>query len=96
MEPAVHEGRVIVANRPRQARKVVIKETHEPAVPRSWPDGHVAVELTGDDAVECMKITIHGVDHYLHSTTARELSDRLVAKIDEWNIIARNVGIPEV
>lgn len=60
-------------------------ETHEPAEPRNWPDGHVSVALTDDDVDECVAVTIHGVTHYLHSTTARALSDALLAKLEEWN-----------
>ena len=77
-------------------QRVLVKETHEPPIPQNWPDGHVAVALTTDDIEECIEITIHGVKHYLHASTARELSDRLVSRIDEWNAIARAAGFPEV
>lgn len=77
-------------------RKVLVKETHEPRVPVNWPDGHVAVALTDDNIGECIEVTVHGVRHYLHSTTARELSDRLIARLDEWNATARAAGVPEV
>lgn len=70
--------------------------THEPAVPLNWPDGHVAVAMTGADQMECIEVTIHGVKHYLHSTTARELSDMLLARIDEWNELAVAEGAPPV
>ncbi len=82
--------------KPPRKVKVLVTETHEPPVPQSWPDGHVAVALTDDDIGECFEITIHGVRHYLHSTTARELSYRLVARLDEWNAAARAAGYPEV
>ncbi len=74
----------------------MIKKTHEPAIPQNWPDGHVAVALTGDDEDECIEVTIHGVKHYLHSTTARELSNMLASRIDEWNGIASESGFPTV
>lgn len=74
----------------------IIAETHEPEVPRDWPDGHVGVALTGDDQDECIEITIHGVRHYLHSSTARELSNMLVGLLDEWNGIAAPAGFPPV
>ncbi len=74
----------------------VVTETHEPEVPQNWPYGHVGVQLTDDDEDECIEVTIHGVKHYLHSTTARELSNMLVEKIDEWNGIATRVGYPGV
>ncbi len=45
---------------------------------------------------ECIEVTIHGVKRDLHSTTARELSDRLVARLDEWNASARDAGVAEV
>jgi len=70
--------------------------THEPAVPHDWPDGHVAVALTDDNEGECIEITIHGVRHFLHSTTARELEKMLATRIAEWNQIARNSGWPGV
>lgn len=38
----------------------------------------VAVTITDDDADECMMITLGGHDHYLHSTTTRELSNMLL------------------
>jgi hypothetical protein len=43
-------------------------------VPQNWPNGHVAVTLTKQEEAECIAVTIHGVRHYLHSTTARELA----------------------
>lgn len=85
-----------MANKDKVPSGVVVGETHEPAVPQNWPDGHIGVALTDDEVGECIEITIHDVKHYLHSTTARELSDRLVARIDEWNAIARAAGVPEV
>lgn len=83
----------------RQQVKIIrepITETHEPEQPKNWPDGHVGVALTGDDQGECIEITIHGVRHYLHSTTAEELSKRLRTRIDEWNGIAKAEGAPGV
>jgi hypothetical protein len=65
-------------------------------VPRNWPDGHVAVNLTDDSVGECVKVTIHGVAHYLHSTTARELTNMLLARLNEWNAIAVGGGFPPV
>lgn len=71
-------------------------ETREPAVPDNWPNGHVGVGLTGDDVSECFVVTIHGVRHYLHSTTAHELSKMLQAKISEWDVYAKSHGAPGV
>jgi len=79
---------------PGRAR--VVTETHEPAIPRNWPEGHVSVVLTDGSIEECIEVTIHGVRHYLHSTTARELSNMLLRRIDEWNMIARQAGFDEV
>jgi hypothetical protein len=62
-----------------------VDETHEPDVPENWPNGHVSVALTSRDVDECIEVTIHGVKHYLHSTTARALSNMLLARLDEWN-----------
>jgi hypothetical protein len=83
------------SKRQRNPRKVA-GETHEPLVPRDWPTGHVSVALTDSGVDECIEVTIHGVKHYLHSTTARELSNTLKSRIDEWNAIARRAGFDEV
>ncbi len=86
-----------MSHRTKSVRTVMVKETHEPPIPQDWPNGHVGgVALTGDDEAECIEITIHGVKHYLHSTTARELSNMLVGRIDEWNGMARAHGSPGV
>ena len=72
-----------------KVRKVIqtVQErvTHEPRIPQDWPHGHVGVELTGDEIDECIKVRIHGHDHYLHSSTARELSNMLLETINTWN-----------
>lgn len=73
-----------------QAKRVFA--THEPEIPDNWPDGHVDVAITDPDDDECIEITIHGVKHYLHSTTARALSDKLIGRLDEWNETARAQG----
>lgn len=70
--------------------------THEPAVPQDWPMGHVSVALTPDEIDECIEVVIHGAKHYLHSTTARELSNMLLARLDEWNVIAQDAGYSRV
>lgn len=83
----------------RQQVKVIrepVTETHEPPLPENWPHGHVGVALTGDDQEECIEVTIHGVRHYLHSTTAQELSKMLRTRIDEWNETALAGGAPGV
>jgi hypothetical protein len=59
--------------------------THEPDEPIDWPDGHVRVELTGSEEDECIKVWVHGHTHFLHSTTARALQDKLVKALAEWN-----------
>lgn len=81
-----------MSHRGRRPAKELIRETHEPDTPIDWPDGHVGAELTEDDVEECIAVRIHGVKHYLHLTTARELSDMLVAKLDEWNAKAVQAG----
>jgi len=78
-----------MSHRPQRARRIEVRETHEPSVPQSWPEGHVSVALTSDDIGECIEVTIHGVRHYLHSTTARELANMLTSKLDEWNTTVR-------
>ena len=84
------------ASRTKRERSSRVSETHEPEVPQNWPDGHVAVALTDDGQGECIEVTIHGTKHYLHSTTARELSNMLVARIDEWNLTATEAGYQAV
>jgi predicted phosphohydrolase len=85
-----------VGNQRKPIQRVLVKVTHEPAVPQNWPDGHVSVTLTDSNVDECIEVTIHGVKHFLHSTTARELNNRLTARIDTWNATARAAGFPEV
>ena len=80
----------------READRALKRETHEPKQPQNWPHGHVAVALTGSESEECVRVTVHGVDHYLHSTTARELSNMLVARLEEWNAIATAAGYEPV
>ncbi len=75
---------------------VYVTETHEPRIPQNWPEGHVSVALTEDEWDECIEVTIHGVRHFLHSTTARQLSNMLLARIDEWNDEATGRGFPGV
>jgi hypothetical protein len=74
----------------------VTAETFEPEIPQNWPEGHVGVALTDNDVDECIAVTIHGTRHYLHSSTARELSNMLLARLDEWNDTAVRAGIPGV
>jgi len=72
---------------------VTVTETHEPEVPRNWPNGHVGVALTGDETGEYIEVTVHGVRHNLHPATARELSSALRGRIAEWKVIARESGV---
>jgi len=80
----------------RQVNRALKRETHEPKLPRNWPNGHVAVDLTGHESEECIRVTVHGVEHYLHSTTARELSNMLLARLEEWNTLAAGAGVDPV
>jgi hypothetical protein len=61
--------------------------TREPEFPLpGWPESHVCVELTEPDwKSECVKVTIHGIEHYLHACTARELSNQLLYRLEEHN-----------
>ena len=70
--------------------------THEPEVPNNWPHGHVSVRETGDGEGECIVITIHGMQHYLHSTTAYELYKMLGETITKWDKMAKAHGAPGV
>jgi hypothetical protein len=80
----------------RESNRALKSETREPKQPRNWPYGHVAVDLTGSDSEECFLVTVHGVDHYLHSTTTRELSNMLLDRLDQWNATALASGIEPV
>jgi hypothetical protein len=60
--------------------------THEPCEPLpNWPESHVSVKLTDASALECVKVTVHGVEHYLHATTARELEQMLTRELITYN-----------
>lgn len=53
--------------------------THEPKIPlANYPMSHVCVEDVFLKAcAECVKVTIHGHEHYLHRTTAFALYEQL-------------------
>lgn len=70
--------------------------THEPLIPNNWPHGHVAVKETADSDEECFIVTIHGVKHYLHATTAYELQKMLDTTIKQWDKKAKAYGAPGV
>jgi hypothetical protein len=69
----------------KRKREYGIQETHEPHSPQNWPHGHVHVEVTGDETVECFVVTVHTVKHYLHASTARELQKMLQVALDQFN-----------
>lgn len=92
-------GKVSRLKSERQQVKVIrepVTETHEPPMPQNWPNGHVEVALTDNDQDEYIEVTIHGVRHYLHSSTAQELNIMLSSRIDEWNKTAQASGFPGV
>lgn len=70
--------------------------THEPVVAWKWPDGHVSAQLTGLEHEECVKVTVHGVDHFLHSSTAMALFVMLGDALDDYNDRARALGLDGV
>lgn len=41
--------------------------------------------FTGIEADECVKVVIHGSEHFLHATTARELHNMLGKILEEFN-----------
>lgn len=53
--------------------------THEPEVAlEGWPLSHVrVVDTLSDDVPDCLKVVIHGNEHYLHHTTAFALYQQL-------------------
>jgi len=56
-----------------------VSVTHEPERPLpGWPESHARAEsVFGEPSAECIKITVHGVTHYLHGTTAAALATQL-------------------
>lgn len=81
----------------KPSRERLIRETHEPAEPLpGWPASHVSAELTGDDEFECVRVTIHGVEHYVHASTARELQLMLTGTLDKYNALCEEHGAPQV
>lgn len=74
-----------------------INETREPLQPLpGWPKSHVRVDLTDDDEFECVLVTIHGVKHYVHASTARELQRMLEGRLKEYNAVCEENGAPLV
>lgn len=66
--PTWPEGHVAVEREPHGASsgdRVKLAET--------------GVSLTGDDEVECIRVTLADYEHFLHSSTARELGNQLAA-----------------
>ena len=53
--------------------------TYEPVNPLpDYPNSHVKVDDVFDEKCEeCVRVTIHGYQHYLHRTTAFALYDQL-------------------
>lgn len=81
--------------KPRRERTVA--ETHEPDMPLpGWPSSHAACALTDADQDECVVVTVHGVEHYLHATTARELQESLSKTLVEYNARCDAAGVPRV
>jgi hypothetical protein len=54
------------------------------------------VSLVQDRYRTVIEVTIHGVKHYLHSSTARELQKMLSSNLTEWNKTAVAAGWPAV
>jgi hypothetical protein len=52
--------------------------------------------LTGDDEFECVVVTVHGVKHYVHASTARELQLMLEGTLKEYNAGCEELGVPQV
>lgn len=81
--------------KPRRERPV--RETHEPDAPLSgWPRSHADSELTDPEADECVVVTVHGVQHYLHSTTAQALHASLGETLAQYNAVCDRSGLPGV
>jgi hypothetical protein len=89
-------GRVKV-NKPRRERPEFTLETREPSMSLpGWPESHVSTGLTGDEDDECVFVTIHGVKHRLHATTARALEESLRRTLVEYNQKCAEAHVPGV
>lgn len=81
----------------KPARERLIRETREPLQPLpDWPQSHVSAELTDDDEFECVVVTVHGVKHYVHASTARELQLMLEGTLKQYNAVCQENGVPQV
>ncbi len=69
--------------------------THEPENPLpNYPHSHVKVDdVFMENCSECVKITIHGVEHFLHRTTAFALYDELQQYFKKLSRIEKNLLI---
>jgi hypothetical protein len=86
------------AGKPRRERPAAtaaaVTETHEPDMPLpGWPRSHADSALTDADADECVVVTIHGVKHHLHATTAQQLHASLGKTLGEYNKVAEGAGL---
>lgn len=72
-------------SKPRRERPLPAVTTEPEVAPPGWPGSVVRSELTGPDDDECVRVTIHGVEHLLHASTARALSDALLKTLDQYN-----------
>ena len=81
-------GRSSSAKAARASAGPAPRSTHEPAVPVNWPEGHVSSEVTDPEDDECIVVTIHGVRHSLHSSTAQALVGSLVRTLQGWEAAA--------
>jgi hypothetical protein len=72
-------------SKPRRERPLPVRTTEPETALPGWPRSHARVELTDDQEGECVKVTIHGVEHLIHATTARALSDDLLEKLNTYN-----------
>jgi hypothetical protein len=58
------------------------------------PQSHVSVDLTDadEDEDECVLITIHGVKHCVHASTAFELQRMLESGLKSFNSVSEHDG----
>lgn len=96
-QTAVRDEQLAVMERVQHLGEARTKlRTYEPIKPMNWPYGHVGIREADNDVEECFMITIHGVQHYLHATTAYELYKMMGTAITKWDAYAKSYGMPGV
>lgn len=84
------------ANRLRQQRANLPKETHEPGVSSASLTGTVSLDAAASTPEEPFIVTVHEVRHHLRPGTARSLRDALSQALGEWNGLTTSKEASEI